>query len=47
VFAAPRVKLVWVDALELLRSLPDGCVETVFFDGPYVVGRRGVRGGAA
>ncbi|HLT39894.1 MAG TPA: DNA methyltransferase, partial [Enhygromyxa sp.] len=41
VFAAPGVKLARVDALTLLRSLPDGCVETVFFDGPYVLGKTG------
>jgi len=48
VFAAPGVALARVDALTLLRSLPDGCVETVFFDGPYVLGSAGTtnKGGA-
>lgn len=38
---APGVRLVQVDAITLLRSLPDGCVETVYFDGPYVLGDAG------
>jgi site-specific DNA-methyltransferase (adenine-specific) len=41
VFAEPGVRLVRVDALTLLRSLPASCVETVFFDGPYVLGKKG------
>lgn len=41
VLEVPGVRLVQVDALTLLRSLPDGCVETVFFDGPYVLGNTG------
>ena len=35
VFEGFDVRLVQVDALELLRSLPDDCAQTVFFDGPY------------
>jgi site-specific DNA-methyltransferase (adenine-specific) len=41
VLDAPGVRLVRADALALLRSLPDGCVETAFFDGPYVLGSGG------
>ena len=37
VFEAPGVRLVQAEALELLRSLPDASVETVFFDGPYLL----------
>lgn len=41
VFARAGVRLVQVDALELLRSLPAESIETVFFDGPYLLGSTG------